>query len=84
MIEVKTQAELDAAIKAGKTEIAIRGQGSFNVGGNSTVTAWDSATVTAGFLAAKVKDYLAQGLITRVRLAGQKGFVIEHEDAPEA
>ena len=48
-IEVRTQAELDAALaKAKPTDIiAIRGTGWFEVYGSSTVTAYDSSTVTA-------------------------------------
>ena len=48
-IEVHTQAELDQALAAHPDDqIVCVGDGEFEVGGSSTVTAWDSSTVHAG------------------------------------
>ena len=46
-MEVRTQAELDAALKAGDTKIILRGGGYFCLSGSATVRASDSATVRA-------------------------------------
>ena len=57
-IDVRTQAQLDDAIRSAKPSdiIAIRGSGYFDLSGSATVRAYDSATVTA-YGSATVRAY---------------------------